>query len=251
MSSSVKAKLQEFWHRYIYLVVDEFSMIPKIFLAKLSLHVAIGKNALDQGSFGANRLYHPHQPTDSSWMTAGRNIYEEFNVVVILCEQMRVADPVWHGFLKKLRSGNVTEADLMILDDLPFLVTPRHGVRMEWNEAALRRHCSLTKTTLYICPALDRRKSGRQLTLAERMVFAQHLRQKGVTKQLPRNVELAIGATVLVTQNIDTDLDITNGARGKVVSVILHPDEPEHAGMSVMKLLFPPSCILVKMDRTR
>jgi hypothetical protein len=31
---------------------------------------------------------------------------------------------------------------------------------------------------------------------------------------------------VMVTDNIETDLNITNGARGEIVDIVLHPDDP-------------------------
>ena len=31
---------------------------------------------------------------------------------------------------------------------------------------------------------------------------------------------------VMVTKNIEIDLDLTNGAQGEIVDIILHPDEP-------------------------
>ncbi|KAL1668376.1 hypothetical protein GGF50DRAFT_38744, partial [Schizophyllum commune] len=292
MSSETRAKLEEFWRRYAYLVADEFSMLAKIFFAKLSTRVAIGKNALDRGSFGgvsvmlagdlhqfppvgtspANRLYHPRHATDSALMVEGRNIYEEFKDVVILREQMRVIDDDWRVFLSKVRRGYVQETDLRILDDLilgrpgsrpipandakwrqPFLVTPRHAVRNEWNNAALRAHCADTGQRLYICSAEDRTDTGRELTLAERIALLQSTSntRRSSTKQLPKEVQLAVGAVVLVTQNIDTDLDITNGARGKVVAIALHPDEPLHDDASITRLSRMPLYVLVKLDRTR
>ena len=43
LSSESKAKLQAFWKNYEYLIIDEFSMISKTFLAKLSKNIGIGK----------------------------------------------------------------------------------------------------------------------------------------------------------------------------------------------------------------
>jgi hypothetical protein len=41
-----------------------------------------------------------------------------------------------------------------------------------------------------------------------------------------KDVELAIGAPVMVTMNILTDLDVANGVRGHVEGIVL--DEREH-----------------------
>ena len=56
---------------------------------------------------------------------------------------------------------------------------------------------------------------------------------------------------VMVTQNVQTDLDITNGARGTVVNIMLSPDEPPTtATQNIVKPKGLPVCILVKLDRT-
>jgi hypothetical protein len=56
----------------------------------------------------------------------------------------------------------------------------------------------------------------------------------------------------MVTNNIETDLDITNGAQGEIVDIILHPDEPsfDHNQCKIY-LKYLPSYILVKLLRTK
>ena len=48
---------------------------------------------------------------------------------------------------------------------------------------------------------------------------------------------------VMVMDNIETDLDITNGARMEIVNIILHPDEPPIGDLPVIKLQCMPSYI--------
>lgn len=48
-----------------------------------------------------------------------------------------------------------------------------------------------------------------------------------------------------------TGLDITNGARGTIVDVILDEDEPEYGDEPTVVLHYMPACILVELDRTR
>ena len=55
----------------------------------------------------------------------------------------------------------------------------------------------------------------------------------------------------MVTKNIETDLDITNGARGEIVDIILDPDEPPIGNDPIVTLKRLPAYILVKMARTR
>ncbi|KAG2030986.1 hypothetical protein BDR03DRAFT_820266, partial [Suillus americanus] len=63
-------------------------------------------------------------------------------------------------------------------------------------------------------------------------------------------VEISIGMKVMVMQNIETDLDITNGARGTIVKIVLHPDEPVVDDKSLVTLKYLPAYILVKLNRT-
>ncbi len=220
-------------------------------------------------------LYHPNNMTSSATEAPiGRAIYEEFRTVVLLREQVRCTDPRWHQFLQNLRFGRVQREDLMMLRSLiinnpqceptdfgtapwneAFLVTPRHAVRRLWNAAANRKHCAEAGNQLFICSAEDTIRK-RPLTLRERFsVAARHISSDGLRKRpkdgLPDSVELAIGMKVMVTSNLATDLDITNGARGAIHKIILHPDEPSLPDSPLVKLTYLPSYILVKLNRTR
>src|ERR1700676_3110192 len=132
MSKATKVKLQQFWKHYVYLVIDKYSMLAKSFIAKLSGNIGIGKetggSSGSSDSFGgihiilcgdlhqfppvakavSEALYYPiNLATDSTDAQVGHMIYEEFNTVVILREQLRVTDQVWHDFLQHLRYGQV------------------------------------------------------------------------------------------------------------------------------------------------
>ena len=83
-------------------------------------------------------------------------------------------------------------------------------------------------------------------------MLSQADRERSKRNGLPLQVELAVGMKVMVTTNVATDLDITNGARGEIVDIVLHPDEPpfsKHAPVVTLKHL--PAFILVKLHRTR
>ncbi len=202
----------------------------------------------------------------------GRTIYEEFTTVVVLREQMRVSDPTWREFLVHLRHGKVTNEDLKMLRTLIMkpnsdttaadmsspiwqgasLVTPRHAVRMDWNAEGVRKWCRAQKERLYIITAEDRVKKC-PLTLPEQCAVAgrTHGEKGRKRKNLPETLEVAIGMQVMVTSNIQTDLDLANGARGEVVDLVLHPDEPPVGDGCVVHLQHLPAYILVKMHRTR
>lgn len=55
----------------------------------------------------------------------------------------------------------------------------------------------------------------------------------------------------MVTKNIETDLDVTNGARGEIVDIILDSDEPPISNEPVITLKCLPAYILIKMAHTR
>ena len=135
------------------------------------------------------------------------------------------------------------------------LIMPRHAVRQRWNQAALEKHCIKTNNTLFICNTEDRIK-GNSLTLQERYAVALRKHKNGFggqqsNKDMPDQLSLAIGMSVLITENIETDLDITNGARGHITGIILHPDEQSESESSIRVLNRLPIYILVALNQTR
>ena len=216
-------------------------------------------------------LYRPmNLASDSFDRQMGRAIYEEFKTVVILKEQMRVTDPTWRDLLVHLRHGQVQERHIAILRKLiinqpkaainfqsePWkhaaLVTPHHAVRKLWNESATWKWCGESGEQMFICVAEDR-IGHRELTLAEHYCVAARgkTEKQRKRKDLPWEIELTKGMKVLVTDNVETDLDITNGARGEIVDIILHPEEPAIGNEPIVQLKYLSAYILVKLACTR
>ena len=212
----------------------------------------------------------PKQREDSQ---TGRIIFEEFTTVVSLTEQMRVTDPEWQEFLKHLRFGQVKREDINMLRRLILtrreaapidftssdwqdvaLVTPRHAVRRLWNETALLKHGKKAHRMILECKAEETIK-GERLTVAEKYAAYQrqiNLDSRQRKQDLSQTLQMAIGMKVMVTQNVVTDLDITNGARGTIVDIWLHPDEPPICDLKpTIELKYLPPCVLVKLDHTR
>lgn len=207
---------------------------------------------------------------DSEDECIGRSIWEEFTIVVQLSQQVRATDPVWQDFLRHLRYGEVQAHHIEMVEklvlthpdcpetnfrDKPWctavLVTPRHSVRVRWNEAALMKHCEDHGVQLFKGPAADT-THRRPLTNAEQMkVINRNVKGNGRSHQLPDSVNLAVGMKAMVTLNVHTDLDVTNGARGEVVGIVLGKDEPDFTQDRVVRLRFPPAYVLFKLDRTR
>ena len=220
-------------------------------------------------------LYWPVDPMhDAEDDILGRKIYEQFMTVVQLKKQIRVRDGVWHDVLQHVRYGNCRSEHIDIIKSLVIdnkdcapvdydkspwkdvrLITPRHAVRTQWNSAAIQKHCIQRHQRLYIFPAEDT-IGGRPVTNEEKIAIITqgkgsktHMERGGLTKE----IELAIGAPVMVTLNIMTDLDVANGVRGVIDAIVL--DERDRSvgtedGHTV-KLRYPPRYVLVRLDRTK
>ena len=134
------------------------------------------------------------------------------------------------------------------------LVMPRHAVRRLWNETALLKHGKAAHLMILECEADD---TIRKQPLTPAKKHASYVREKSLDskqqkQELPPKMQMAIGMKVMVTQNVVTDLDITNGARGTIVNIWLHPEEPAITDLkTLIKLKHLLVCILVELDRTR
>ncbi|KAM5532632.1 hypothetical protein V8D89_013676, partial [Ganoderma adspersum] len=293
LTDEAKRILQVFWSKKRYLILDEYSMLAKTFLTELSRNIATGMegSGLDSNApfgginvvlcgdlhqfppvacSGREALYEPADPSrDTLEQAVGRRLYETFDKVVILDEQMRVTDPEWSTFLKSLRVGDVTSEQVEMLRGLVIsdgsrdemsqkawtnasLVTPRHAVRKDWNDDALRRFCAEKHRRIFVVVA-DDSIDGNPLKLPEKyaVVGKTNSESRRSKKDLAEELELAIGMKVMVTRNLNTDLDVANGARGEIVKIVLHPQEAPIGEGAVVKLRFLPAYILVKLDRTK
>jgi len=284
ISKAARNSLADLWSNVYYFIIDEISMVDREFFAKVSRAIssvrlqgnsdaAFGSlNVILCGDFhqfppvvrGNRALFFPaNAHTDSADAVIGRKLYEQFTTVVILQEQVRTGDTVWRDFLRRLRHGSCTEADFKMLQRLDLrsspvdvtdprwrdaiLVTPRNAMRKLWNKSALRRHCSETGHRLCKSPARDT-INGKELTLAQQY----QLYRDTADRRLEDEVELAIGMRTLVTFNLHTELDLANGARGTVVDIILHQDEPDIIeDAEEVSLSYPPLYVLVELDKTK
>jgi hypothetical protein len=211
---------------------------------------------------------------DSEEDILGRKIFEQFSTVVRLNKQVRVRDEIWHDVLQHVRYGNCQQHHIDIIKKLVItnpdcsptdynsfpwkdarLVTPRHAVRTQWNSAAIKKHCAQTRNRLYVCPAEDM-INGRPVTNEEKIAIM--TRVKGSNSQMDRGglmkeIELAIGAPVMVTLNIRTELDVANGVRGVIEAIVLDERERQTGTKEAqtIHLQYPPRYVLVRLNRTK
>jgi hypothetical protein len=220
-------------------------------------------------------LYYQAIASESEDEVLGSTLYLAFETVVNLTQQVRITDPTWNEVLQHVRYGTCKEEHIRTIRSLVLtnrecvrpdfentewrkasLVTPRNEVRSQWNDAAVEKHCRATRKTRFLCPAEDSVR-GQPLTLEDRLEMAQKNKrargQQGKQEKsgLPDTVELAEGLEVLVTWNVQTDLDVTNGARGVITKIVLDPREPELSEAPKIVLTYPPAYVLVELQRTR
>jgi ATP-dependent exoDNAse (exonuclease V) alpha subunit len=134
VTSESKRKLEDKWKNKAYLIIDECSMIGKTFLAQFARKIRIGCQQVENDDKWADLNvilcgdFHQFPPVATSakdyLYTAldgeeksmdrkeGKMIYKQFTTVVILTEQKRVTDPIWHTFLQRLRKGDVLLEDI-------------------------------------------------------------------------------------------------------------------------------------------
>ncbi|KIO13324.1 hypothetical protein M404DRAFT_18813 [Pisolithus tinctorius Marx 270] len=205
----------------------------------------------------------------------GRHIYEQFDVVVRLKTQVRVTDPRWLDLLQHIRNGSCSKHHInmlwgLVLDNATcpptdfhsspwkdvVLVTPRHAVHMQWNSMTAYEQANMENILLISCPAQDS-VGGRALTLPEKFAVAANPKSgRGCNRQqwggLLDKVVLAIGMHVMVTFNVTTDLDITNGAQGCVINIVLDSRESlKRSANNVIQLEYPPVYVLMEMNRMK
>ena len=91
------------------------------------------------------------------------------------------------------------------------------------------QHAAEAERIVFVTEAEETIK-GQPLTLEQRYAVASRQAEKGFRDDedgVPESMDMVIGMKVMVTQNVETDSDITNGARGTIVDMrLLHPDEP-------------------------
>jgi hypothetical protein len=199
----------------------------------------------------------------------------------MLKQQVCVVNPEWRSFLTNVRRGCVKDKDITMLHTLILtnpkcvptdfesdkwkdcsLITPRNSIQTRWNDAAVKQHCHRTGHQLLICPAIDTcvdKGVWRPINPHEQYVSIKDSgsdrgSRKGQREKggLPDEIAITIGLKIMVTLNVKTDIDVTNGARGVIVGIKLDPGEHVFDTTEpIVKLTRLPTYILVKLDRTR
>lgn len=131
------AEMAGLYENLHYLIIDEISMISKTFFAQLDRIFSRvmdnnernprnlpfgGINVIICGDFhqfppvatkkNAPLYYPKNELQDTEREKIGKDLYDKFDQVVILKQQMRSQDPRWNELLQNARTGNCSEDDL-------------------------------------------------------------------------------------------------------------------------------------------
>ena len=158
------------------------------------------------------------------------NIWRNLNHVVLLDEQMRVQDQRYLEFLNRLRESECTQSDVEMLNrrvighhvDITSIsnnpiVVPGNELGMEINKTFANRHSENKR--VFVTRAKDTYNKGKPLPrdLADLIKDKPHTS----TGQLPGELPLYVGMPIFISNNIATELGITNGTKGVVKAIHL------------------------------
>ena len=137
-------------------------------------------------------------------------IFEQFDTVVILKEQMCIWDAQWmvtpHVHTRDCTTNDIAEIHKLVITEpnciLPkfnnepwnsaVLITLRHGMWNPWNQAAIEQPCTKTGNILYTFDVEDTvRKDCSPLSIAERVTVAGMQEKKQPISQIVLQLQLA------------------------------------------------------------
>ena len=117
------------------------------------------------------------------------------------------------------------------------------------------KHCRSNAQQLFICAPYNT-VGDQPVTLSEKFAIVSKQTGHGskIDEQgrLPDKVMLGIGMKVMVTFNIETDLDIVNEAKGETIKIVLDENESNYSPtQSFIQLKYPPMYMPISMKSSK
>lgn len=235
------------------------SVPPSVPFGNISVLLLANLHQFPPVANSKNKLYNNISPEPLSQL--GHSLFQQFEIVVKLKQQMQITDPIWDRILQCSWVGECTEDDIseikcLVLSnpscDIPdfaiqpwcdcVLVTPRNGIQVLWNEWMVKALHENTGQVHYIVTAHDT-CNNHALTRTQQLAIA-HLKLDK-TNHLPNKIDLAIGMKAMVLSNIAPNADLANGSQGIISDIILHPDEILPSPITpTVHLQYPPAAML-------
>ena len=280
--STKRAILEKRFANVNTIIVDEVSMIGCIHLSKISKCLTTAKHANPDLPFGGvdviflgDFIQFPpigDYPLYCDWnddsVTApkskseiernlGQNLWKQVNRVVLLDEQMRITDKPYQDLLNRLREGKCTDSDFEMLnkrvvgnsvDDIaPIagnpIIAPGNKLVMSLNQEFATSHSQ--HKTVHVSTAKDSiKKKKLPANLINMIKDYPSTRTNGLLRELP----LYVGMPVFLTDNIATELGLTNGTTGVVKSILFECNEEitDETGFNYLENI--PDCVIVEVD---
>ena len=249
-----KSTLEKTFSGVNTIIVDEVSMIGAYHLADMSktLTKATGANPayafgnVDMIFFGDFYQFAPVKDTPlyDAWKEnrepgaakkeAILNVWKNLSHVVFLDEQMRVQDSSYLNLLNRLREGKCTQSDVEMLNKRVIghhvditsisnnpIIVPGNELAMEINKIFAYRH-SLNKRVL-VTKGKDTYNKGKPLP-SDLAAMIKDMPPTS-TGQLPGELPLFVGMPIYISNNVATELGLTNGTSGIVKAICLRNGE--------------------------
>ncbi|CAF2058057.1 unnamed protein product [Rotaria magnacalcarata] len=245
-------KLENEWRHVKYLIIDEMSMVGLSLLARLNRIVKTAKHINSEIPFGGvnviffgdylqyspvldRPLYHScassEQITERQIdMQCAQKLISQMNCVVELSQQMRTEDLRYLELLNRLRGGQSIIEDYQLLctrivgnpklqaslrqkpwNEAPILVF-RNTLRTQINNRAVLNKAMEMGLRPMVCVAQDYFQGKIIDDLRLRKTILELPDNK--TEHLPGYLPLVPGMPVLLTENVATELGLSNGTRG-------------------------------------
>jgi ATP-dependent DNA helicase PIF1 len=138
-------------------------------------------------------------------------------VVKILTKSLRTSDQKFEDLLNRLRWGICTPGDLELLKNNKN--EPKNGITFT---KLFSRNCDVDCVNNYELAKLI--KSGNPFLEYPVRYSTNPLKLKTsteyiISQKIPEKIKVAVGSQVMITRNLDFDLDIINGTRGIVTDI--------------------------------
>jgi hypothetical protein len=263
----VAPRVRSLWSRKTVMIIDEVSMIDLSALSIINTHCKIARS-LDRSSphlFGGLPVvilmgdFHQFPPVQGQalWKLPrndteqdGKLIWNQFQQVIILHEQMRQAEDIpYQNLLGRARSGTLTSDDLSTLNSkaITSLTDPHlqpatvivklNSLRHVINRLQIERFARARHQNIFVFPALHTRtRSSGPTSLQLRADDLLGLPEQGAKVPFPGLILYTLSMPTMVLTNICTPAGLVNGATGQAMGIAIDPQ-----GELLLNIYLPPS----------
>lgn len=233
-----KTKVSQRWRKTQYLAIDEVSMLSAELLEKLNAVAQAIRN--DDRPFGGITLilsgdFFQLPPVKAKFCFESAT-WRELNLIKIrMMEPKRYPDINYYKMLLRIRKGDQTKDDIkciksrvtafrnLKLDDMEIKPTRLYPTK---NKAEIHNNSELSKIPISgrAYRAKDEcykivKKRGKIISSDQISLTTTSTTEKIFDDLAPAEIRLKIGAQVMLTVNIDFDLELINGSRGVVTAL--------------------------------